>query len=68
MVQKFVANYYQLKIAEITSLNSSKSVTLPRQIAMYLSKSLDQQLPSSDCQSDRDFNTLINSFLESLKS
>ena len=68
MVQKFVANYYQLKISEITSQNSSKSVTLPRQIAMSLSKSLDQQLPSSDCQSDRDFHTLINSFLESLKS
>ena len=68
MVQKFVANYYQLKISEITSQNSSKSVTLPHQIAMSLSKSLDQQLPSSDCQSDRDFHTLINSFLESLKS
>ena len=40
MVQKFVANYYQLKIGELRSRNNSKSVTLPRQIAMYLCKSL----------------------------
>ena len=40
MVQKFVANHYKLKISDLKSRNNSKSVTLPRQIAMYLSKSL----------------------------
>ena len=40
MIQKFVANYYRLKIADLKSRNNSKNVTLPRQIAMYLSKSL----------------------------
>ena len=36
MVQKFVANYYQLKITDLKSRNNSKTITLPRQIAMYL--------------------------------
>ena len=40
MVQRFVANYYQLRISELKSRNSSKNITLPRQIAMFLSKSL----------------------------
>ena len=40
MIQKFVANYYRLKIADLKSRNNSKIVTLPRQIAMYLSRSL----------------------------
>ena len=40
MVQKFVANYYKLKIADLKSRNNSKAVALPRQVAMYLVKSL----------------------------
>jgi chromosomal replication initiator protein len=40
MIQKFVADYYQLKLTELKSKNNSKSVALPRQIAMYLCKSL----------------------------
>ena len=47
MVQKFVANHYQLKVADLKSRNNSKSVTLPRQIAMFLSKSLtNSSLPN----------------------
>jgi chromosomal replication initiator protein len=40
MIQKSVADYYQLKVADIRARNNSKSVALPRQIAMYLCKSL----------------------------
>ena len=40
MVQKFVANYYKLKIVDLKSRNNAQTVTLPRQIAMYLVKSL----------------------------
>jgi chromosomal replication initiator protein len=40
MIQKFVADYYQLKLAELKSRNNSKSVAMPRQVAMYLCKSL----------------------------
>jgi chromosomal replication initiator protein len=87
MVQKFVANHYKLKIVDLKSRNNSKSVTLPRQIAMYLSKSLtNASLPQigrsfggkhhstvihsirkidDRCKRDRDFHTLINSFLQS---
>ena len=89
MVQKFVANYYQLKIADLKSRNSSKAITLPRQVAMYLCKALtNASLPQIGksfggkhhstvihsirkidvlCKRDRDFHTLINSFLETFK-
>jgi len=40
MIQKFVAEYYQLKLPELKSKNNSKSVALPRQVAMYLCKTL----------------------------
>jgi chromosomal replication initiator protein len=39
-IQKWVSDYYQLKHGELKSRNNSKSVALPRQIAMYLCKSL----------------------------
>ena len=87
MVQKFVASHYKLKIVDLKSRNNSKSVTLPRQIAMYLSKSLtNASLPQigksfggkhhstvihsirkigDRFKVDRDFHTLINSFLQS---
>ena len=39
-IQKFVSDYYQLKIGELKSRNNSKSVAMPRQIAMYLCKNL----------------------------
>jgi chromosomal replication initiator protein len=39
-IQKFVADYYQLKLTELKSRNNSKSVAMPRQVAMYLCKTL----------------------------
>jgi len=39
-IQKYVSDYYQLKPSELKSKNNSKSVAMPRQIAMYLCKSL----------------------------
>jgi chromosomal replication initiator protein len=39
-IQKFVAEYYNLKLNELKSRNNSKSVAMPRQVAMYLCKSL----------------------------
>jgi len=39
-IQKFVADYYHLKLHELKSRNNSKSVAMPRQVAMYLCKSL----------------------------
>jgi chromosomal replication initiator protein len=40
IIQKFVSDYYQLKLVELKSRNNSKSIAMPRQIAMYLCKSL----------------------------
>src|SRR6185295_6637078 len=40
MIQKFVAEYYQLRMVELKSKNNSKSIALPRQVAMYLCKAL----------------------------
>ncbi len=39
-IQRYVADYYQLKVADLKSRNNSKSIAMPRQIAMYLCKSL----------------------------
>ena len=39
-IQKFVADYYQLKLVELKSRNNSKSIAIPRQVAMYLCKQL----------------------------
>jgi chromosomal replication initiator protein len=41
-IQRYVADHYQLKVADLKSRNNSKSVALPRQVAMYLCKSLTQ--------------------------
>ena len=87
VVQKFVSNFYQLKPADLKSRNNSKSVTQPRQIAMYLCKNLTSaSLPhigksfggkhhstvihsirkvEERRKQDGDFNTLINSFMQS---
>jgi chromosomal replication initiator protein len=39
-IQKFVAEYYQLKLVDLKSRNNSKSIAMPRQVAMYLCKQL----------------------------
>jgi len=40
IIQKFIADYYNLRMVDLKSKNNSKSVAMPRQIAMYLCKSL----------------------------
>ena len=88
-IQKYVSDYYQLKHGELKSRNNSKSIATPRQIAMYLCKSLtNASLPeigrsfggkhhSTVIHSirkiealrkrDGNFNTLINTFMESFR-
>ncbi|HSF18687.1 MAG TPA: chromosomal replication initiator protein DnaA [Vicinamibacteria bacterium] len=39
-IQKVVAHHYHLRIADLKARNNAKSVALPRQVAMYLAKSL----------------------------
>ena len=46
MIQKFVADHYNVKLTELKAKNNSKAVAEPRQIAMYLTKTLtDASLP-----------------------
>jgi chromosomal replication initiator protein len=40
MIQKFVADHYNIKLADLKAKNNSKVVAEPRQIAMYLTKML----------------------------
>ena len=39
-IQKFVAERYNLKLADLKSRNNAKSIAMPRQVAMYLCKTL----------------------------
>ncbi|HTL02818.1 MAG TPA: chromosomal replication initiator protein DnaA [Vicinamibacterales bacterium] len=88
-IQKFVSEYYQLKLADLKSRNNSKSVAMPRQVAMYLCKALTHaSLPEIGRsfggkhhstvihsikkvealrKQDSNFNTLLNSFLETFR-
>jgi chromosomal replication initiator protein len=40
MIQKFVADHYNVKLADLKAKNNSKVIAVPRQIAMYLTKNL----------------------------
>jgi chromosomal replication initiator protein len=40
IIQKFVADYFQLRPTELKSRNNSKSIALPRQVAMWMCKAL----------------------------
>jgi chromosomal replication initiator protein len=40
MIQKFVADHYNIKLADLKAKNNSKAIAGPRQIAMYLTKAL----------------------------
>jgi chromosomal replication initiator protein len=39
-IQKYIADYYSLKIVDLKSRNNSKSIAMPRQVAMYVCKAL----------------------------
>jgi chromosomal replication initiator protein len=45
-IQKYVANHFGLSVPEIKSKSNAKQISYPRQVAMYLCKSLtDASLP-----------------------
>jgi chromosomal replication initiator protein len=62
-IQKFVADYYQLKLVELKSRNNSKSVAMPRQVAMYLCRSLTNASLSEigKCFGGKHHSTVIHS-------
>ena len=40
LIQKTVATHYRLKVADLKSKNNSRTIAVPRQVAMYLCKTL----------------------------
>ncbi|MCI0336143.1 MAG: chromosomal replication initiator protein DnaA [Acidobacteria bacterium] len=40
VIQKVVAEYYNLRVADLKSKSNTRSIALPRQVAMYLCKTL----------------------------
>jgi len=40
MIQKAVADHYQMRVQDLKARNNSKSIAMPRQVAMYLCKKL----------------------------
>lgn len=61
-IQKIVANYYKIKIADILSKRRNRSIALPRQVAMALAKELtNHSLPEiGDAFGGRDHTTVIH--------
>ncbi|MBM4229707.1 MAG: chromosomal replication initiator protein DnaA [Gammaproteobacteria bacterium] len=61
-IQKTVADYYKVRVAELLSERRSRSVTRPRQIAMALSKELtSHSLPEiGDAFGGRDHTTVLH--------
>ncbi|WP_373099269.1 MULTISPECIES: chromosomal replication initiator protein DnaA [Pasteurellaceae] len=61
-IQKVVAEYYRIKVADLKSKNRSRSVARPRQLAMALSKELtNRSLPEiGKGFGDRDHTTVLH--------
>ena len=61
-IQKTVADYYKIKIADMYSKKRPASIALPRQIAMYLAKELTQKsLPEiGELFGGRDHTTVLH--------
>src|SRR5262249_41854479 len=42
-IQKLVANYFRIKVPDLKSKNNSRNISFPRQVAMYLCKTMTRQ-------------------------
>ena len=62
MIQKLVAEYYKIRIADLLSSRRNRSITRPRQIAMALAKSLTRHsLPEiGNAFGGRDHTTVLH--------
>lgn len=63
-IQKTVADYYKIKVADMYSKKRPASIARPRQIAMYLTKELTQKsLPEiGELFGGRDHTTVLHAF------
>lgn len=64
-IQKVVAEYYRIKVADLKSKSRVRSVTRPRQIAMALAKELtNRSLPEIGRAFERDHTTVLSACRE----
>lgn len=63
-IQQIVASYYNIKIEEIKSKKRTQEITYPRQIAMYLCRTLtDMSLPKiGEAFGGRDHTTILHGY------
>ncbi|MGE0882366.1 MAG: chromosomal replication initiator protein DnaA [Blastocatellales bacterium] len=63
MIQKIVADYYNLKVTELKSKSNARKIAVPRQVAMYLCKTLTRaSLPEIGRQfGDKHHTTVLHS-------
>ncbi len=63
LIQKAVVEYYNISLSDIRSQRRNKSITLPRQLAMYLCRKLTKSsLPEIGRQfGGKDHTTVIHS-------
>jgi chromosomal replication initiator protein len=61
-IQKTVAEYYKIRVADLLSARRSRSITRPRQLAMALAKELtNHSLPEiGDAFGGRDHTTVLH--------
>jgi chromosomal replication initiator protein len=62
LIQKTVADYYKLKVADMYSKRRPNSIAMPRQVAMYLAKEMTQKsLPEiGELFGGRDHTTVLH--------
>jgi chromosomal replication initiator protein len=62
LIQKTVADYYKMKVADMFSKRRPSSIALPRQVAMYLAKEMTQKsLPEiGELFGGRDHTTVLH--------
>lgn len=63
LIQEVVANYYNLSVDDLKSQRRTRNVALPRQIAMYLSRSLTStSLPKIGEEFNKDHTTVMHAY------
>ena len=62
LIQKTVADYYKIKVADMYSKRRPNHIAMPRQVAMYLAKEMTQKsLPEiGELFGDRDHTTVLH--------
>lgn len=60
-IQQMTANYYGLKVTDLMSVRRDRKIARPRQLAMYLAKTMTSlSLPEIGSQFGRDHTTIIH--------